>query len=106
MATDVNVLQAKAMDLYNVLGTTTVDATIENVATVTMNGHHEVLSVRLPLLENNLDKKTVLTVEQALVTAFNQAVGQLAAKAQEMMSGLVNQDAKAPVKPTPDQWTK
>jgi DNA-binding protein YbaB len=101
MATNVSVLQTRAMELYKLLEATTVHAAAGKVAIVTMNGHHEVLSVTLPLLESSLDKKTVLNLEQSLVSAFNQALGQVTAKAQELMAGLSNQNTSPPLKIDP-----
>jgi DNA-binding YbaB/EbfC family protein len=85
-AKQIQQLQAKLMKIQEQLGHETVTASVSGVVTVTMNGHHEVREVKIDPAA--VDPEDVETLEDALVTAFNQALEKASALAQERMGPL------------------
>jgi nucleoid-associated protein EbfC len=85
-AKQIQQLQAKLMKIQEQLGNETVTASVSGVVTVTMNGHHEVREVKIDPAA--VDPEDVETLEDALVTAFNQALEKASALAQERMGPL------------------
>jgi DNA-binding YbaB/EbfC family protein len=85
-AKQIQQLQAKLMKIQEQLGNETVTASVSGVVTVTMNGHHEVREVTIDPAA--VDPEDVETLEDALVTAFNQALEKASALAQERMGPL------------------
>jgi DNA-binding YbaB/EbfC family protein len=79
-------LQARLMKIQEELGNETVEASVGGVVTVTMNGHHEVQAIKIDAAA--VDPEDVETLEDALVTAFNQALEKASALAQERMGAL------------------
>ena len=79
-------LQARLMKIQEQLGKETVEASVGGVVTVTMTGHHEVTAIHIDPAA--VDPEDVETLEDALVTAFNQALEKASALANERMGAL------------------
>lgn len=86
-------LQQKLMKIQEELGNETVEASVGGVVTITMTGHHEVRNVKIDPAAVDPDDTEML--EDALVTAFNQALEKAAALTQERM-GAVTGGMKIP----------
>ena len=74
------------MKIQEQLGNETVDASVGGVVTVTMTGHHEVRAIKIDPAA--VDPDDVESLEDALVTAFNQALEKASALAQERMGAI------------------
>jgi DNA-binding YbaB/EbfC family protein len=85
-AKQIQQLQAKLMKVQEDLGKETVEASVGGVVTVTMTGHHEVRAIKIDPAA--VDPDDVESLEDALVTAFNQALEKASALAQERMGAL------------------
>lgn len=85
-AKQIQQLQARMMKIQEQLGNETVDASVGGVVTVTMTGHHEVRAIKIDPAA--VDPDDVESLEDALVTAFNQALEKASALAQERMSAI------------------
>ena len=79
-------LQARLMKVQEDLGKETVEASVGGVVTVTMTGHHEVRAIKIDPAA--VDPEDVESLEDALVTAFNQALEKASALAQERMGAV------------------
>ena len=85
-AKQIQQLQAKMMKIQEQLGDETVEASVGGVVTVTMTGHHEVRGIKIDPAA--VDPDDVESLEDALMTAFNQALEKASALAQERMGAL------------------
>ena len=79
-------LQARLTKIQEDLGKETVEASVGGVVKVTMTGHHEVRAIKIDPAA--VDPDDVESLEDALVTAFNQALEKASALAQERMSAV------------------
>jgi DNA-binding YbaB/EbfC family protein len=85
-AKQIQQLQARLAKIQEQLGNETVTASVSGVVTVTMTGHHEVREVKIDPAA--VDPEDVESLEDALVTAFNQALEKASELAQERMGPL------------------
>jgi DNA-binding YbaB/EbfC family protein len=85
-AKQIQQLQARLAKIQEQLGKETVTASVSGVVTVTMTGHHEVREVKIDPAA--VDPEDVESLEDALVTAFNQALEKASELAQERMGPL------------------
>ena len=85
-AKQIQQLQARLAKIQEQLGKETVTASVSGVVTVTMTGHHEVREVKIDPAA--MDPEDVESLEDALVTAFNQALEKASELAQERMGPL------------------
>jgi DNA-binding YbaB/EbfC family protein len=85
-AKQIQQLQARLAKIQEQLGNETVTASVSGVVTVTMTGHHEVREVKIDPAA--VDPDDVESLEDALVTAFNQALEKASELAQERMGPL------------------
>jgi DNA-binding YbaB/EbfC family protein len=85
-AKQIQQLQARLAKIQEQLGKETVTASVSGVVSVTMTGHHEVLEVKFD--HAAVDPYDVESLEDALVTAFNQALEKASDLAQERMGPL------------------
>jgi DNA-binding YbaB/EbfC family protein len=85
-AKQIQQLQARLAKIQEQLGKETVTASVSGVVSVTMTGHHEVREVKIDPAA--VDPDDVESLEDALVTAFNQALEKASDLAQERMGPL------------------
>jgi DNA-binding YbaB/EbfC family protein len=85
-AKQIQQLQARLAKIQEQLDKETVTASVSGVVTVTMTGHHEVREVKIDPAA--VDPEDVESLEDALVTAFNQALEKASELAQERMGPL------------------
>ena len=85
-AKQIQQLQARLAKIQEQLGNESVTASVSGVVSVTMTGHHEVREVKIDPAA--VDPEDVETLEDALLTAFNQALEKASALAQERMGPL------------------
>ena len=85
-AKQIQQLQARLAKIQEQLGKETVTASVSGVVSVTMTGHHEVREVKIDPAA--VDPEDVESLEDALVTAFNQALEKASELAQERMGPL------------------